>query len=129
MRQILLQNVTAILLQNATVLLQNTTVITKCDDFVTKYNSYYKMHHLLQNALIHTFNSSAIFLSDLSTIGQLSVDLFLMGTGQNKFSSWHPIGYVKTGMQNQSARPIDKQLETLLFVILYSLNMVRCAIR
>ena len=56
MRQILLQNTTAILLQqtlwrnasdfllqNATVLLQNVIAITKCDDFVTKCGSYYKM--------------------------------------------------------------------------------------
>ena len=62
-RQILLQNATAILLQNATevyykrrqvfllqnatVLLQNVTVITNCDDFITKCGSYYKMQRLL----------------------------------------------------------------------------------
>ena len=62
MRQILLQNTTAIILQNAwafllqnttaimlqnawAFLLQNATVITKCD-------SYYKMRRLLQNASI-----------------------------------------------------------------------------
>ena len=39
---------TAILLQNATVLLQNATVITNCDDFIMKYDSYYKMRRLLQ---------------------------------------------------------------------------------
>ena len=40
MRQIFLQNLTAILLQNASgFLLQNTTVITKCD-------IYYKIHAL-----------------------------------------------------------------------------------
>ena len=58
MRQIILQNVAAILLQNETevyykmrqVLLQNTTVIIKWDDFITKYDSYYKMRRLLQNA-------------------------------------------------------------------------------
>ena len=51
MRQILLQNATAILLQNATSLLQNTsgfllqnaTVITNCDNLITKCGSYYKM--------------------------------------------------------------------------------------
>ena len=51
MQQILLQNVISILLQNpsgfslenATVLLPNTTVITKCNDFITKFNIYYKL--------------------------------------------------------------------------------------
>ena len=60
MREILLQNVTIILLQNAsgfllqiaTVLVQNATVITKCNDFATKSNSYYKMRHLLQIATV-----------------------------------------------------------------------------
>ena len=67
MRQILLQNARAILLQNATVLLQNAsgfllqnetvllqnaTVITKCDDFITKCDSYYKMQRLLQIAAV-----------------------------------------------------------------------------
>ena len=62
-RQILLQNATAILLrnatevyykmrqvflQNATVLLQNAVVITKCDSSITKCYSYYKMRRLLQ---------------------------------------------------------------------------------
>ena len=57
MRQKLLQNATAILLQNvtevyykirrfllqnATVLLQKTQVITNCDGFITKCDSYYK---------------------------------------------------------------------------------------
>ena len=61
-RQMLLQNVTAILfskcdrnlLQNATVLLQNVTVITKCDDFMTKRDSYYKMQRLSQIATVHS---------------------------------------------------------------------------
>ena len=48
MRLILLQNASDILLQNATVLLQNVTVITNCDDFIMKYDSYYKMRRLLQ---------------------------------------------------------------------------------
>ena len=47
MRQILLQNATAILLQNA-------TVITNCDDFITKCGSYYKMRCLLQIARVRT---------------------------------------------------------------------------
>ena len=54
MRQTLLQNAIATLLQNttkvyqnirlqnATILLQSATVITKCDDFITKCDSYYK---------------------------------------------------------------------------------------
>ena len=52
MRQILLQNVTAILLQNTTVLLKNATVITKCDNFITKCDSYFKMRRLLQIATV-----------------------------------------------------------------------------
>ena len=65
MRQILLQNATAILillqtrqnasgflLQNATVLLQNTTVITNCYDFIAKCDSYYKMRRSLQMAMV-----------------------------------------------------------------------------
>ena len=62
MRQVLLQNATAILLQNATkvyykmcqgFLLQNAIVITNCDDFITKCDSYYKMRRLLQIAAVH----------------------------------------------------------------------------
>ena len=52
MQQILLQYVTAILLQNATVLLQNGTAIAKCDDFIGKSDSYYKMRRLLQIATV-----------------------------------------------------------------------------
>ena len=64
----LLQNSTAILLQNATkvyykmrqvffsqnatVLLQNATVITNGDYFITKCDSYYKMRGLLQIATV-----------------------------------------------------------------------------
>ena len=60
----LLQNATAILLQNAievyykmrpffflqneTVLLQNAKVIINCDNFITKCDFYYKMRRLLQ---------------------------------------------------------------------------------
>ena len=43
MRQMLLQNAAAILLQNATVLLQNSTVVTNCDKFITKCDVYYKL--------------------------------------------------------------------------------------
>ena len=41
--KILLQNTLGFLLQNATVLLQNVTIIIKCDDFITKYDVYYKL--------------------------------------------------------------------------------------
>ena len=41
------------LLQTAlSVLLQNLSVITKCVDFITKWDSYYKMQRLLQNASV-----------------------------------------------------------------------------
>ena len=43
---ILLQNVSAFLLRNATGLQQNATVITKC-------NFYYKMQRLLQKTSVH----------------------------------------------------------------------------
>ena len=73
MRQILLQDATAILLQNAsgfllqnaTVLLQNATVITKCDDFITKCNSYYKMQRLLQIATVHPMTRIRTFTKNL----------------------------------------------------------------
>ena len=42
----------AFLLQNAIVLLQSATVFTNCDDFITKYDSYYKMRRLLQIATV-----------------------------------------------------------------------------
>ena len=70
---ILLQNATAILLQNATevnapgFLLQNTTVITGCDCFISKRNSYYKIQQLLQietvqkSILSYVFSSSCIW--------------------------------------------------------------------
>ena len=45
-RQVLLQNASVILLQNA-------TVITYCDDFITKFYSFYKMRRLLQIATVH----------------------------------------------------------------------------
>ena len=54
MRQILLQNATAVLLQNATVLLKSATVIAKCDDFITNRDIYYKMRRLLQIATVQT---------------------------------------------------------------------------
>ena len=53
MRQILLQNASGFLLQNAKVLLQNATVIINCDDFITNCDSYYKMQRLLQIATVH----------------------------------------------------------------------------
>ena len=53
MRQILLQNASDFLLQDATVLLQDATVITNCNDFITKCGSYYKMRRLLQIARVH----------------------------------------------------------------------------
>ena len=50
----LLQNATVIFLQNISgVLLQNTTVITKCIDFISRWDSYYKMRRILQNASVH----------------------------------------------------------------------------
>ena len=45
-------------LQNATVLLQNATVITNCDDFITKYDSYYKIWRLLQIATLQPLTAS-----------------------------------------------------------------------
>ena len=48
MRQILLQNATTILLQNATVLFKNASFIKKCD-------SCYKMRRSLQIATIQGF--------------------------------------------------------------------------
>ena len=50
----LLQNATGFLLQNATVLLQNATVIANCDDFIAKYNSFYKTWRLLQFATVQS---------------------------------------------------------------------------
>ena len=63
MRQVLLQNATAILLQNAaevyckmrqpfllenaTVVLQKAAAFTNCNNFITKFGSYYKMRRLL----------------------------------------------------------------------------------
>ena len=55
MWQILLQNASAILLQNATVLLQTETVITNCDNFVTKCDSYCKMQRLLQFVTVNGY--------------------------------------------------------------------------
>ena len=54
MRQTLLQNVTAILLQNATEVYYKIRQFftTKCDSFMTKYDSYYKMWRLLQIAKV-----------------------------------------------------------------------------
>ena len=65
MRQIYLQNATAILLRNAlgfllqnvTVLLQNATVFTNYNDFITKCNSYFKMQRLLQIATVQNMKT------------------------------------------------------------------------
>ena len=43
MRQMLLQNATAILLENATVLLQNAKILLQNATFITKCDSYYKL--------------------------------------------------------------------------------------
>ena len=48
----LLQNASGFSLQNATVLSQNVTAATSCNDFITKYDSYYKMRRLLQIATV-----------------------------------------------------------------------------
>ena len=49
----LLQNVSSVLLQNELVLLQNATAITKYDDIIRKWDTYYKIRRLLQNASVH----------------------------------------------------------------------------
>ena len=50
----LLQNSSSFLLLNATGFLQNATVITNCDNFITKYDSYYKMSRLLEIVTVQT---------------------------------------------------------------------------
>ena len=61
MRQTILQNVTAILSQNALgVLLQNETVITESVNLITKWDSYYKMWGLLQNESVHRAMASEV---------------------------------------------------------------------
>ena len=60
----ILQNVTAILLQNGTevyesvFLLQNETVITNCDNFITKCDSYYQMRRLLRIAIAQMYKNN-----------------------------------------------------------------------
>ena len=84
MREILLQNVTIILLQNAsgfllqiaTVLVQNATIITKCNDFVTKSNSYYKMRHLLQIATVQWIENCILFSFSYSWNKQVFVSVW-----------------------------------------------------
>ena len=49
----LLQMVSRVLLQNELVLLQNATAITKYDDIIRKWDTYYKILRLLQNASVH----------------------------------------------------------------------------
>ena len=56
-----------ILLQNVTVLLQDAIVITKCDNFITKWDSYYKTQRLLEIAtvqLIMTVQNQSTFSSE-----------------------------------------------------------------
>ena len=56
-----------ILLQNVTVLLQDAIVITKCNNFITKWDSYYKMQRLLEIAtvqLIITVQNQSTFSSE-----------------------------------------------------------------
>ena len=55
---ILLQNTLGFLLQNATVLLQNATVITNFNDFITTCDSYYQMQRLLQILTLHSLPNS-----------------------------------------------------------------------
>ena len=61
---ILLQNVSGFLLQNVQVSSQNATIIKNCDDFITKYDSYYKMRRLLQIATVqmYTFISNNMLM-------------------------------------------------------------------
>ena len=61
MRQILLQNATAMLLQNA-------TVITNCDSFITKCDIYYKLRQY------NTFHHSQFFIEGFSTPYRLDRD-------------------------------------------------------
>ena len=71
MRQMLLQNATAIFFQNATEVYYKMLqlFITKCDSFITKCDSHhklrqlhYRMRQLLQNAtFITNCDSTAIF--------------------------------------------------------------------
>ena len=49
-------------------LLQNATAITKCNDFIAKCDSYYKMQHLLQNAMILLQNATFIKYCDSTSI-------------------------------------------------------------
>ena len=63
MLQMLFQNVTAILLQNATEVdyKMRKDFITKCDSFITKNDSYYKLRLLLKNAVFITNCASTLF--------------------------------------------------------------------
>ena len=66
MRQIVLQNATAILLQNATKVYYKMRQVffTKCDSFIIKCASYYKMRRLLQIATVQMVSSSLPFSFD-----------------------------------------------------------------
>ena len=48
MRQKFITKCVRFLWQNATVLLQNATVVTNCDDFITKFDVYYKLRQYIQ---------------------------------------------------------------------------------
>ena len=83
MRQILLQNATAILLQNATevyykmcqdetVLLQNATVITKCD-------VYYKLRQYIE---------FEYFLSYFANYWLIAKILIIFGNCSSRSTSW-----------------------------------------
>ena len=65
MQQILLENVTAILLQNVTEVYNKTRQIFYCkmDSFITKCDIYYEMRLLLQIATIHSYNKLSKELS------------------------------------------------------------------
>ena len=47
------------------VLLQTATGITKCDNFITKWDRYYKVRRLLQSATVHTSPFSRVFVWNL----------------------------------------------------------------
>ena len=57
MTSLLLENVTIISLENATVLLQNVIVIRKYDLYLTNCSSYDKTRHLLQNPSVHSMKT------------------------------------------------------------------------
>ena len=74
-RQILIQNATAVLLQNETVLLQNETIITNCDNFITKCNVYYKLrqYNYLSHVILYI---QALFRIDCQLPKTLTVTTY-----------------------------------------------------